>query len=135
MIIGTDHIGMAVSDLEAGIKLYRDTLGLDFGGIEEVEGQRVRVAFFRAGDTRIELLESTDEDGPIARHIASRGEGIHHIAFLVRDIDEALLFLSKKGMRLIDRDPVEGAHGMRVAFLHPKSTSGVLIEICQKPDC
>ncbi|MEW8979229.1 MAG: methylmalonyl-CoA epimerase [Symbiobacterium sp.] len=131
MMMGIDHIGVAVRDLNGQIALYRDRLGLAFEGIEEVPAQKVRVAFFRAGETRIELLESTAPDGPIARHIDRRGEGLHHVAYRVADIRAAMAEAVAQGLQLIDQEPRPGAHGTLVCFLHPRSTGGVLTELVQ----
>jgi len=127
-----DHIGVAVSNLEEALKVYTDVLGLRLHGTEVVEEQKVRVAFMPVGDTEIELLESTDPEGPIAKFIEKRGEGIQHIAFRVDDIEEALEQMRQKGVRLIDEKPRYGAGGARIAFLHPKSTGGVLVELCER---
>jgi len=127
-----DHIGVAVSNLEEALKIYTDVLGLKLHGTEVVEEQKVRVAFMPVGDTEIELLESTDPEGPIAKFIEKRGEGIQHIAFRVDDIEEALEQMRRKGVRLIDEKPRYGAGGARIAFLHPKSTGGVLVELCER---
>jgi len=127
-----DHIGVAVSNLEEALKVYTDVLGLRLHGTEVVEEQKVRVAFMPVGDTEIELLESTDPEGPIAKFIEKRGEGIQHIAFRVDDIEEALEQMRRKGVRLIDEKPRYGAGGARIAFLHPKSTGGVLVELCER---
>jgi methylmalonyl-CoA/ethylmalonyl-CoA epimerase len=127
-----DHIGIAVSNLDDAIKLYKDVLGLELHGIEEVEEQKVKVAFLPVGDTEIELLESTSPEGPIARYIEAKGQGIQHIAFQVDDIEAALEEMRVKGMRLIDEKPRYGAGGAKIAFLHPKSTNGVLIELCER---
>ena len=126
-----EHIGIAVSNLEASIDLYEKTFGLKCYKIEEVPEQKVRTAFFRVGQTKIELLESTDPEGPIGRFIEKRGEGIHHIAFAVKDIDKQLQQAEENGVVLIDKSPRKGAENLDIAFLHPKSTSGVLIEICE----
>jgi methylmalonyl-CoA/ethylmalonyl-CoA epimerase len=126
-----EHIGIAVSNLPETIKFYENVLGLKCYNIEEVADQKVRTAFFMIGQTKIELLESTDPEGPISRFIEKRGEGIHHIAFAVRNIGEQLEKAEKNGIRLIDSSPRRGAEGLDIAFLHPKSTSGVLIELCE----
>ncbi len=130
-ITGLDHVGIAVASIDDAMPLYRDVLGLDHLGTEEVPGQKARIALFRVGETAVELLESTTQDGPIAEHIRKRGEGFHHIAFRVGDIEIALKRCSESGIRLINREPVAGAHGSLIAFLHPASTGGVLIELCQ----
>ena len=132
MVHKVDHIGVAVSNLEEALKIYTDVLGLKLHGTEVVEEQKVRVAFMPVGDTEIELLESTDPEGPIAKFIEKRGEGIQHIAFRVDDIEEALEQMRRKGVRLIDEKPRYGAGGARIAFLHPKSTGGVLVELCER---
>jgi methylmalonyl-CoA/ethylmalonyl-CoA epimerase len=129
-----DHIGVAVSNLEEALKIYTDVLGLTLHGTEVVEEQKVRVAFMPVGDTEIELLESTDPEGPIAKFIEKRGEGIQHIAFRVDDIEEALEQMRQKGVRLIDEKPRYGAGGARIAFLHPKATGGVLVELCEREE-
>jgi methylmalonyl-CoA/ethylmalonyl-CoA epimerase len=126
-----EHIGIAVNDLKASIDFYEKVLGLKCYNIEEVADQKVRTAFFMIGQTKIELLESTDPEGPIGKFIEKRGEGIHHIAFSVEKIEEQLDNASKQGIKLIDSTPRKGAEGLDIAFLHPKSTSGVLIELCE----
>lgn len=126
-----EHIGIAVNNLEEGIKYYESVLGLKCYAIEEVKEQKVKTAFFKIGQTKIELLESTDADGPIGKFIASKGEGIHHIAFAVEQIEDALKEVEQKGVRLIDKIPRKGAEGLDIAFLHPKSTMGVLTELCE----
>jgi methylmalonyl-CoA/ethylmalonyl-CoA epimerase len=126
-----EHIGIAVKNLEASMEFYEKILGLKCYNIEEVKDQKVRTAFFKVGETKIELLESTDREGPIGKFIEKRGEGIHHIAFAVRNIEEQLKSASGKGVMLIDVAPRKGAEQLNIAFLHPKSTSGVLIELCE----
>ena len=125
------HIGIAVESIEQWIGFYRDILGLEFKGSEEVAEQKVRVAFLSIGESNIELLEPTSEDSPIAKFIEKRGGGIHHIAIQVDDIESALIRHQKAGARLIDEQPRLGAHNMKIAFVHPKSSGGVLIELCQ----
>ena len=127
-----EHIGIAVSNLEAAIRLYENTFGLKCYNVEEVPDQKVRTAFFMVGQTKIELLESTDPEGPIGKFIEKRGEGIHHLAFAVKNIDEQMRFAEGQGIKLIDTKPRKGAEGLDIAFLHPKSTYGVLIEICEE---
>lgn len=127
-----DHIGIAVKALDQAGKFYSDVLGLQIDGVENVADQKVNVAFIPITDSEIELLESTEPDGPIAKYIASRGEGIQHIAFRVEDIDAALQELKEKGVRLIDDKARVGAGGAKIAFIHPKETNGVLVEICQR---
>ncbi|NLJ46694.1 MAG: methylmalonyl-CoA epimerase [Treponema sp.] len=127
-----DHIGIAVENLEQSMAFYRDVLGLDLHGTETVEEQKVKVAFFPVGDTEIELLESTDPEGPIAKFIAAKGQGVQHLAFRVKDIEKTLADLKARGVRLIDEKPRYGAGGAKIAFLHPKATNGVLVELCQR---
>lgn len=127
-----DHIGIAVANLDEAVKLYTEVLGLEVHGTETVEEQKVKVAFLPIGDTEVELLESTDPDGPIAKFIEAKGQGVQHIAFRVSNINEALAVMKEKGMRLIDEKPRYGAGGAKIAFLHPKSTNGVLIELCER---
>ncbi len=127
-----DHIGIAVKNLEEALKLYTEVLGLEIEGTEVVEDQKVKVAFLPVGDSEIELLESTDPEGPIARYIEKRGEGIQHLALRVDDIEQALEEVKKKGIKLIDEKPRYGAGNARIAFLHPKSTNGVLIELTER---
>ena len=126
-----EHIGIAVSNLENAIRFYEDVFGLKCYNIEEVPEQKVRTAFFLVGQTKIELLESTDPEGPIGKFIEKKGEGIHHIAFAVGNIKEQLIHSEKMGVKLIDNTPRKGAEGLDIAFIHPKSASGVLIEICE----
>lgn len=132
MVKKVDHIGIAVSNLDDALEFYEKVLGMSLQGIEIVEEQKVKVAFLPIGDTEIELLESTDKEGPIAKFIAKKGEGIQHIAYRVDDIEEALEEMRQKGIRLIDEKPRYGAGGAKIAFLHPKSTHGILIELCQR---
>jgi len=127
-----EHIGIAVSDLDAAISFYEKVFGLSCYNVEEIHEQSVRTAFFMVGQTKIELLESTDPEGPIGKFIKKRGEGIHHIAFAVDKIEEQLSHAKKLGVKLIDKIPRRGAEGLDIAFLHPESTSGVLIEICEE---
>ena len=126
-----NHIGIAVKNLETSIPFYRDQLGMVFEGTEEVTEQKVRVAFLKVGESRIELLEPTSPDSPVAKFLEKNGEGIHHLAYEVADITAALAELKRKEVRLIDEQPRLGAHGSMIAFLHPKATGGVLTEICQ----
>jgi methylmalonyl-CoA/ethylmalonyl-CoA epimerase len=126
-----DHLGMAVQSLEEASRLYRDVLGFTCGGTEEIPDQKVRVAFFQVGQVRIELLEPTSSDSPIARFLERKGPGLHHVAYCVADLPATLASLKSAGIRLIDETPRPGAHGMQIAFAHPKSTGGVLIEFCQ----
>lgn len=134
MITKIDHIGVAVSDLEASKKYYRDALGLKLCGQETVESQKVKTAFFEAGDVHLELLEPTDPESPIAKFIEKNGEGLHHIAFYTDTLKSQLQIISCKGIDLIHSEPITGAGGKAVAFLHPKSTHGVLTELCTLPE-
>ena len=126
-----EHIGIAVNSLANAIPFYEKILGLKCYNIEEVVDQKVKTAFFMIGQTKIELLESTDPEGPIGKFLEKRGEGIHHIAFAVNNIEEHLKHAEEQGIRLIDSKPRRGAEGLEIAFLHPKSTSGVLMEYCE----
>lgn len=126
-----EHIGIAVADLNAAISLFEKVLGQPCYSIEEVADQKVKTAFFKVGETKIELLQSTDPEGPIGKFIEKKGEGIHHIAFAVEKIEEKLEQANSLGLKLIDAKPRKGAEGLDIAFLHPKSTNGVLIEICE----
>ncbi len=127
-----EHIGIAVANLEESIAYYENVLGLKCYAIEEVKDQKVKTAFFKLGDTKIELLESTDDDGPIGKFVAKKGPGIHHIAFAFDNADEALKDAEEKGVKLIDHTSRKGAEGLDIGFLHPKSTGGVLTEFCSK---
>lgn len=131
MISGLDHVAIAVASLEESVPFYRDTLGLPFLYFEEVTEQKVRVACFDLGGIRLELLEPTAEDSPISKFLASRGSGLHHLALRTPDIQSELRRVQDQGVRLIDAVPREGAGGMQIAFLHPKSTQGVLLELTQ----
>jgi len=126
-----EHIGIAVENLNDAISFYEKIFGLKCYSIEEVPEQKVRTAFFMVGQTKIELLESTDPEGPIGKFIEKRGEGIHHLAFAVKGIEDKLKFAEGAGIRLIDSVPRKGAEGLQIAFLHPKSTFGVLTELCE----
>ncbi len=127
-----EHIGIAVSNLQEAIRYYEEVLGLECYAIEEVADQKVRTAFFKIGDTKIELLESTDPEGPIGKFIEKKGPGIHHIAFAVDNVDNALKEAESKGIQLIDKQGRKGAENLNIGFLHPKSTFGVLTELCSK---
>ncbi|HPN38673.1 MAG TPA: methylmalonyl-CoA epimerase [Melioribacteraceae bacterium] len=127
-----EHIGIAVKNLEESIKYYENVLGLKCYAVEEVKDQKVKTAFFMVGQTKIELLESTEPDGPIGKFIEKKGEGIHHLAFAVDNVAEALADVEQKGIQLIDKTPRKGAEGLNIGFLHPKSTVGVLTELCSK---
>jgi methylmalonyl-CoA/ethylmalonyl-CoA epimerase len=129
-----DHIGIAVSSLSASLAFFRDALGLEVEPPEEIASQRVRAHFIQAGDATFEMLEPTSEDSPIAKFIASRGPGMHHVALRVDDIVSALAELKSRGVRLIDETPRVGAHGALIAFVHPSSTHGVLVELKQVVD-
>lgn len=129
-----EHIGIAVKNLKEAISFYEDVLGLECYAIEEVKDQKVKTAFFMLGQTKIELLESTDPEGPVGKFIEKRGEGIHHIAFAVKNLEERLEEAAAKGIQLIDRKPRKGAEGLHIAFLHPKSTFGVLTEFCENKE-
>jgi len=126
-----EHIGIAVKNLDEAIKYYEDVLGLKCYAIEEVKDQKVKTAFFMIGQTKIELLESTEPDGPVGKFIEKKGEGIHHIAFATANLKESLKEMESKGIQLIDKEPRKGAEGLNIAFLHPKSTHGVLTELCE----
>ena len=131
MIKAVNHIGIAVRSIEAQREYYEGTLGAEFEGIEEVPSQKVRVAFFRIGDVRLELLEPADPASPVATFLDKRGEGLHHIAFAVEGIEARITELKQAGLRMIDDVPRPGAHHMQIAFVHPKSTFGVLTELCE----
>ncbi|MGC9194293.1 MAG: methylmalonyl-CoA epimerase [Syntrophobacteraceae bacterium] len=131
-ILKVDHIGIAVNNIEEAKALYTDILGIPHAGNETVAEQKVTTAFFPVGEAEVELLESTAPDGPIAKFIESKGQGIQHIAFRVENIEQALEELKAKGVRLIDEKPRRGAGGAKIAFLHPKSTFGVLIELSER---
>ena len=125
-----EHIGIAVSNLAESIAYYEKVLGLDCYAVEEVADQKVRTAFFKVGDTKIELLESTDPEGPIGKFIEKKGPGVHHLAFAMENVSESLKHAASQGVRLIDETPRKGAEGLQIGFLHPKSTLGVLTEFC-----
>lgn len=130
MITNIEHIGIAVKDLDQSIKFYEDFLGTKCYAVEEVADQKVKTAFFKVGETKIELLEGTYSESPITKFIEKRGEGIHHIAFAVDDMKAKLTELKEKNIQLIDSEPRLGAEGLQIAFIHPKATNGVLTEIC-----
>jgi len=127
-----EHIGIAVNSIEESIPYYENVLGLKCYAVEEVKDQKVKTAFFMVGQTKIELLESTDPEGPIGKFIEKKGTGIHHLAFAMEDVGAALEQAEEKGIRLIDKTPRKGAEGLSIGFLHPKSTGGVLTEFCSK---
>jgi methylmalonyl-CoA/ethylmalonyl-CoA epimerase len=129
-----EHLGIAVDNLDESIKYYEEVLGLKCYSVEEVADQKVKTAFFMVGGTKIELLESTSPDGPIGKFIEKKGQGIHHIAFAVPDATEALKTAEERGVRVIDKVSRKGAEGLDIGFLHPKSTLGVLTELCSKKE-
>ena len=131
-VLKIDHLGIAVNSIEEGKNFWKDILGLEFEGAETVAEQKVTTAFFPVGESEVELLESTAADGPVAKYIEKRGQGIQHVAFRVENIEAALAELKEKGVRLIDETPRRGAGGARIAFLHPKATNGVLVELCER---
>jgi methylmalonyl-CoA/ethylmalonyl-CoA epimerase len=126
-----EHIGIAVKNLEDAIKMYENIFGVPCYKIEDIPDQKVRTGFLLVGQTKIELLESTDVNGSIGRFIEKKGEGVHHIALSVENLEESLQEAEKNGLQLIDKHPRQGAEGLKIAFLHPKSTGGVLIEFCE----
>jgi methylmalonyl-CoA epimerase len=129
-----DHIGIAVSNLTESLAFWQSALGIELHGIEEVAEQKVRTAFLPVDDTEVELLEPTGLDSPVAKFIEKRGEGLHHVAIRVDNIDAALAELKAKGVQLIDEVPRKGAGGARIAFVHPKATHGVLLELCERTE-
>jgi methylmalonyl-CoA/ethylmalonyl-CoA epimerase len=129
-----EHIGIAVKNLDEAIKFYEVIFELKCYAVEEVTDQKVKTAFFQVGQTKIELLESTDPEGPIGKFIEKRGEGIHHIAFAMKGLQSSLDELRGKGIRLIDEKASKGTEGLNIAFIHPKDTQGVLIELCEHPE-
>ncbi len=131
-ILKIDHLGIAVTSIDQKKKFWMDALGLELEGTETVEAQKVTTAFLPVGESEVELLESTAPDGPVAKYIEKRGEGIQHVAFRVENIEEALEELKQKGIALIDQTPRKGAGGAKIAFLHPKATAGVLVELCER---
>lgn len=131
MLKKISHIGIAVNSLAEAIPFYRDNLGMALQGVEEVAEQKVKVAMLAIGESKIELLEPTAPDSPVARFLEKNGAGVHHLAYEVEDIEAAIARLEREGARMIDRAPRNGAHGARIAFIHPKSSHGVLTELCQ----
>lgn len=131
-VLKLDHVGIAVKNMDETLKFYQDVLGLELADVEVVEEQKVKVAFLPVGDTEVELLESTSDDGPIAKYIERNGEGVQHLAFLVENLEEAIEDMKNKGMRMIDEMPRYGAGGAKIAFMHPKSSYRVLVELCQR---
>ena len=132
MIEKISHIGIAVKSMEEALSVFQDGIGLEVTSTDEVETQKVRVAFLPVGETRFELLEPTADDSPIAKYLEKKGEGIHHIALKVTNIEESLAQLKAKGVKLVNEEPVPGAHGTRIAFLHPKGTRGVMLELVEE---
>ncbi|MCP4581808.1 MAG: methylmalonyl-CoA epimerase [candidate division Zixibacteria bacterium] len=130
-VLGTDHIGIAVKDIDTSMEFYRRALGLELGGIEDIPDQNLKVGFIDTGSAKIELVESTSEESAIAKYIAKKGEGIHHICLLVDNISDALSRCKSEGFKLIDNEPRDGAEGSKIAFVHPKAAGGVLIELKQ----
>ena len=128
-----EHLGIAVKSLDEAIPFWEKQLGLKCYAIEEVKEQKVRTAFFKVGQSKIELLESTDPEGPIGKFIEKKGEGVHHVAFAADGLQANLDELAASGVQLIDKTPRKGAEGLNIAFLHPKSTAGVLMELCEDP--
>lgn len=133
-ILKIDHLGIAVESIDQAAAFWKNTLGLPLEGSETVESQKVTTAFLPVGDSEVELLESTAPDGPVARYIAKRGQGIQHVAFRVDNLEEVLAELKAKGVPLIDEVPRPGAGGARVAFVHPKAANGVLVELCERDE-
>ena len=131
-VLKIDHIGIAVNSINKGKKFWGDVLGLWLEDSEAMADEKLITTFFPIGESEIELLETTDPDGPIGRYLEKRGEGIHHIALRVENIEEALKELKEKGVRLVDEKPRKGAGGAKIAFLHPKATNGVLVELCER---
>ncbi len=131
-ILKIDHLGIAVNNIEDGKNFWTEVLGLQFEGSETVEAQKVTTAFFPVGESEVELLESTSPDGPVAKFIDKKGTGFQHVAFRVANIEAALEELKEKGIQLIDQKPRIGAGGAKIAFLHPKATGGVLVELCER---
>jgi methylmalonyl-CoA/ethylmalonyl-CoA epimerase len=128
-----EHIGIAVKSLDDAILFYEKVFGLECYAVEEVADQKVKTAFFKVGETKIELLESTDAEGPIGKFLEKKGEGVHHLAFAVDGLNDKLKAAEEAGVRLIDKQARKGAEGLNIAFLHPKSTFGVLTELCEAP--
>jgi methylmalonyl-CoA/ethylmalonyl-CoA epimerase len=131
-VLKIDHIGVAVEKLDDALSVFEGLLGLKLQGTETVAEQKVTTAFLPVGDSEVELLVSTDPEGPIGKFIAAKGQGVQHVAFRVENLEEALAELKEKGVRLIDEKPRNGAGGARIAFLHPKATNGVLVELCER---
>lgn len=132
MLQKINHIGIAVQSIDATLPFYRDQLGMEFKGAEEVAEQKVRVAMLQVGESKIELLEPTADDSPVAKFLEKNGPGVHHVAYEVHDLEAAIAKMLADGARMIDEKPRHGAHGTRIAFVHPKSSNGVLTELCQE---
>ncbi len=132
VIKGVDHVGIAVKNLDEALEIYEGILGLEVENVWAFQEQKVKIAFLLAGETRIELLEPLNNEGPVARFIEKRGEGVHHLAFSVADIEATLKNIKQKGIALVDETPRIGAEGFKIAFLHPRSTKNVLVELCEK---
>jgi methylmalonyl-CoA/ethylmalonyl-CoA epimerase len=133
-ILGLAHVGIAVRALEPAIQRWTESLGFTHAGTEGIQSMGIRIAFLRAGDVEIELLEPMRPDSTVARFLDRRGEGIHHVSFYVRDIEAALARAEAAGLEVIDRSPRDGSHGTKIAFLHPRSMGGVLVEFCERRD-
>ncbi len=129
-----EHIGIAVKSLDEAVPFYEKVFGLKCYAVEEVKEQKVKTAFFMVGQTKIELLESTDPEGPVGKFIEKKGEGVHHVAFAVENLAEKLISIQEAGVKVIDKTPRKGAEGLNIGFLHPKSTFGVLTELCEDPN-
>ena len=132
MIEKVDHIGVAVNNIDDALKFYTENLGMECKDVEDVPQQKVKVAFLPVGESKIELLEPSSDESPVKKFLDKKGEGVHHIALHVDDIEKKLEELKDKGVKLIDEEPRDGAHGAKIAFIHPKSTGGTLVELCQK---
>ncbi len=130
-INGLDHIGIAVKSIDAQLRLYKDLIGLEFEGIEEIAEQKVKAAILDTGDAKIELIEPTTDDSPISKFLDKKGDGLHHIAIAVENIESVIENLMASGVRMIDEKPRIGAHNKKIAFIHPKATGGILVEICE----
>ncbi len=128
-----EHLGIAVKSLDEAIPFYEKVFGLECYAVEEVAEQKVKTAFFKVGQTKIELLESTDPEGPVGKFVEKKGEGVHHVAFAVENLADKLIAIQEAGVRVIDKTPRKGAEGLNIGFLHPKSTFGVLTELCEDP--
>lgn len=134
MVLKIHHLGIAVNDLDQAARILKEAFGLELSGVEEVTSQKVKVAFIPIGETRFELLQPTVEDSAVAKFLASRGEGLHHIALLTDDVRGEIARCEQAGLKMIDREPRAGAHGTKVAFIHPKSTFGTMFELVEEPE-